>query len=174
MYSIISVYELQKGNYLLVAGRSLTECQQFDDCQIDTHYTLFLLVHWQKASSYLATTVKRVLQGNVKRVSVSIVQTCYRQVTDMLLTHHQLLADSRPTGFLGSSSSQLPICLPILDGCCWFYVESKFVLYCIIRLDLDKWINDPPSESSEEEEEMETIFDTPNEHKYDHTVLHLL
>ncbi|XP_078354382.1 AP-3 complex subunit delta-1-like [Oculina patagonica] len=32
-------------------------------------------------------------------------------------------------------------------------------------LDLDKWINEPPSESSEEEEEMETIFDTPNEHK---------
>lgn len=35
------------------------------------------------------------------------------------------------------------------------------------RLDLDKWINDPPSESSEEEEEIDTIFDTPNEHKYD-------
>ncbi|XP_058941253.2 AP-3 complex subunit delta-1 isoform X1 [Pocillopora verrucosa] len=32
-------------------------------------------------------------------------------------------------------------------------------------LDLDKWINDPPSESSEEEEEIDTIFDTPNEHK---------
>jgi len=42
-------------------------------------------------------------------------------------------------------------------------------LYCVLRLDLDKWINDPPSESSEEEEEMDTIFDTPNEHKYDHT-----
>lgn len=31
-------------------------------------------------------------------------------------------------------------------------------------LDLDKWINDPPSDSSEEEEEMETIFETANEH----------
>lgn len=49
-------------------------------------------------------------------------------------------------------------------------MESEFVLYCIVRLDLDKWINDPPSESSEEEEEMETIFDTPNEHKYEHTI----
>lgn len=44
---------------------------------------------------------------------------------------------------------------------------SLFVLYFVVRLDLDKWINEPPSESSEEEEEMETIFDTPNEHKYD-------
>lgn len=32
-------------------------------------------------------------------------------------------------------------------------------------LDLDKWINDPPSESSEEEPEMDTIFQTENEHK---------
>ncbi|XP_068728186.1 AP-3 complex subunit delta-1-like [Montipora capricornis] len=32
-------------------------------------------------------------------------------------------------------------------------------------LDLDKWINNPPSESSEEEEELETLFDTPSEHK---------
>lgn len=47
-------------------------------------------------------------------------------------------------------------------------------MYCIVRLDLDKWINDPPSESSEEEEEMETIFDTPNEHKYDHTNQYLV
>ena len=38
-------------------------------------------------------------------------------------------------------------------------------LVFFLRLDLDKWINDPPSESSEEEAEMETIFDTSNEHK---------
>lgn len=61
------------------------------------------------------------------------------------------------------------ICLETLDGCCWFYAEIMYVFYTVIRLDLDKWINDPPSESSEEEEEMDTIFDTPNEHKYDHT-----
>lgn len=48
------------------------------------------------------------------------------------------------------------------------------MLYHVLRLDLDKWINDPPSESSEEEEEMETIFDTSNEHKYGHTILDLL
>lgn len=41
------------------------------------------------------------------------------------------------------------------------------VFFFFFRLDLDKWINDPPSESSEEEEEIDTIFDTPNEHKYD-------
>ena len=44
-----------------------------------------------------------------------------------------------------------------------------FLMFCSLslRLDLDKWINEPLSESSEEEEEMESIFDTPNEHKYD-------
>ena len=48
-------------------------------------------------------------------------------------------------------------------------IESRnwFLVHFFFRLDLDKWINDPPSESSEEEEEIDTIFDTPNEHKYD-------
>lgn len=32
-------------------------------------------------------------------------------------------------------------------------------------LDLDKWINQPPSESSEEEQDIETIFDPHGEHK---------
>ena len=36
----------------------------------------------------------------------------------------------------------------------------------IVRLDLDKWINQPPSESSEEEQDIETIFDPHGEHKY--------
>lgn len=44
---------------------------------------------------------------------------------------------------------------------------NSLYLVLFFRLDLDKWINDPPSESSEEEEEIDTIFDTPNEHKYD-------
>ena len=44
-----------------------------------------------------------------------------------------------------------------------FLISGAF----FFRLDLDKWINDPPSESSEEEEEIDAIFDTPNEHKYD-------
>ncbi|CAH3027442.1 unnamed protein product [Porites evermanni] len=32
-------------------------------------------------------------------------------------------------------------------------------------LDLDKWINEPPSESSEDEQDIETIFDPHGEHK---------
>ena len=39
-------------------------------------------------------------------------------------------------------------------------------LRLFFRLDLDKWINQPPSESSEEEQDMETIFDSHGEHKY--------
>ena len=39
-------------------------------------------------------------------------------------------------------------------------------LRLFFRLDLDKWINQPPSESSEEEQDIETIFDPHGEHKY--------
>lgn len=39
-------------------------------------------------------------------------------------------------------------------------------LWLFFRLDLDKWINQPPSESSEEEQDIETIFDPHGEHKY--------
>lgn len=39
-------------------------------------------------------------------------------------------------------------------------------LWFLFRLDLDKWINEPPSETSEEEEDIETIFDSHGEHKY--------
>lgn len=52
-----------------------------------------------------------------------------------------------------------------LYGVLYFVVENSFVLDFVARLDLDKWINEPPSESSEEEEEIETIFDTTNEHR---------
>ena len=43
----------------------------------------------------------------VGRLSVNCQPTVDRQVTDSLPT--ALSADSRPTGFLGSSSSQLPV-----------------------------------------------------------------
>ena len=49
----------------------------------------------------------------------------------------------------------------------WVKKLIPYIWCFFFRLDLDKWINDPPSESSEEEEEIDTIFDTPNEHKYD-------
>ena len=39
-------------------------------------------------------------------------------------------------------------------------------LWLFFRLDLDKWINEPPSESSEDEQDIETIFDPHGEHKY--------
>ena len=43
---------------------------------------------------------------------------------------------------------------------------SLMFLRLFFRLDLDKWINQPPSESSEEEQDIETIFDPHGEHKY--------
>ena len=48
------------------------------------------------------------------------------------------------------------------------YLSTTFLMFLrlFFRLDLDKWINQPPSESSEEEQDIETIFDSHGEHKY--------
>ena len=48
------------------------------------------------------------------------------------------------------------------------YQSTTFLmfLWLFFRLDLDKWINEPPSESSEDEQDIETIFDPHGEHKY--------
>ena len=37
------------------------------------------------------------------------------------------------------------------------YKKNKIVL-CYFSLDLDKWINDPPSESSEGEQDLDAMF----------------
>ena len=49
-----------------------------------------------------------VVSSENREKTLRFVLTFHGQATDRLPTHYQQLADCRPTGFLGSSSSQLP------------------------------------------------------------------
>ena len=87
--------------------------------------------------THVGCCIKRKPRENIK-VCVNVLPTSYRQVTDTLPTVSRLsadswptvgrqttncrptvgrqLTDSRPTGFLGSSSSQLPLSLKHLNA----------------------------------------------------------
>ncbi|KAJ7386345.1 AP-3 complex subunit delta-1 [Desmophyllum pertusum] len=137
---------------------------EFSEHLPDIHTTLEAMLQTKVTS----------LPGHIQAVYVQNIAKLYAKI---LASEEEEEEDGERTSVSEMLVERLPVFVQSADlevqerASCVLQL-IKYVLklqgkgvHCTEELDLDKWINEPPSDSSEEEEEMETIFDTPNEHK---------